>query len=464
MNKNLGYGYLINCIAILVEFILINLLFVLLMYFFQNYLDERVLMHKRVICLILNIAYIPTLFLNYQKFHEVRILKPGQLIGNAFVVSILHLIIFSFLLTFMKVNDISRLFILVFSASYFLLLSSWWTGFHSALKKYRRSGYNFKRIIFVGFQPNIKSLYKEIVSHESFGYRVSGYFDKDNKYDSDIPYLGSLEDVKIYLQNNHIDELYCCLPGNHDHFIAELLSECENNMIRFNFIPAINNLFTQNMKLDMVGNTPVLVTRREPLNDFLSSFVKRSFDILFSGLVLLLSPLWLFPLAIAVKLSSPGPVFFKQLRTGKEGRDFWCYKFRSMKVNKDSDLMQATKNDPRKTKLGNFLRKSNLDELPQFINIFMGDMSVVGPRPHMLRHTEIYSSSIDKYMLRHLVKPGLTGWAQVNGYRGETKEDWQMIKRVEYDIWYMENWSFWLDMKIIYKTGYNMLHHDENAF
>jgi putative colanic acid biosynthesis UDP-glucose lipid carrier transferase len=157
-------------------------------------------------------------------------------------------------------------------------------------------------------------------------------------------------------------------------------------------------------------------------------------------------------------------VLFKQLRTGKNGKDFWCLKFRSMRVNAASDTQQATRNDPRKTRVGDFLRRTNLDELPQVFNILMGDMSIVGPRPHMLKHTEDYSKQIDKYMVRHYVKPGLTGWAQVNGFRGETKEEWQMRKRVEYDIWYLENWSLWLDLKIIYRTGYNMLHKEENAF
>jgi putative colanic acid biosynthesis UDP-glucose lipid carrier transferase len=167
---------------------------------------------------------------------------------------------------------------------------------------------------------------------------------------------------------------------------------------------------------------------------------------------------------LLIKLSSPGPVIFKQLRTGLYGKEFYCWKFRSMRVNDAADEKQAQKNDPRKTRIGEFLRKTNLDEMPQFYNVLIGDMSVVGPRPHMLRHTEIYSMMIDKYMVRHLVKPGITGWAQVNGYRGETKNTEQMEGRVKRDVWYIENWSFLLDLKIVIVTVINMFKGEKNAY
>lgn len=172
----------------------------------------------------------------------------------------------------------------------------------------------------------------------------------------------------------------------------------------------------------------------------------------------------LIPVAVAVKLSSPGPVFFRQKRTGYRGREFQCFKFRTMRLNSDSDSLQATEKDPRKTKVGNFLRHSSIDELPQIWNVFIGDMSLVGPRPHMLSHTEEYSRLIDKYMVRHMVKPGITGWAQVNGYRGPTHELWQMEKRVKYDVWYIEHWSMLLDLKIMVRTVINALKGESNAF
>ena len=196
----------------------------------------------------------------------------------------------------------------------------------------------------------------------------------------------------------------------------------------------------------------------------MNRFVKRAFDLVVSSIVLLLSPIVLIPVAIGIKLSSPGPIFFTQKRTGYRGREFNCYKFRTMRVNAESDTAQATKDDPRKTRFGNILRHTSIDELPQFYNVWRGEMSIVGPRPHMVKHTKEYSELIDKYMLRHTIKPGITGWAQVRGYRGQTDQLWQMEKRVECDVWYAENWNFLLDLKIIFLTVVNVFRGDKNAY
>ena len=202
-----------------------------------------------------------------------------------------------------------------------------------------------------------------------------------------------------------------------------------------------------------------------PLYIRYNRIVKRTFDLMVSIIVLCtLFPLILLIVGLIIKLTSPGPIFFIQKRTGKDGKDFWCYKFRSMKVNKDADKVQATADDPRKTPFGNFIRNTSIDEIPQIINVFLGDMSLIGPRPHMVKHTEMYSKLIDNYMDRHAVKPGITGWAQVSGLRGETKELYQMENRVKADIWYIENWSFLLDMKIIAKTVLTILLGDKNAY
>ena len=210
---------------------------------------------------------------------------------------------------------------------------------------------------------------------------------------------------------------------------------------------------------------PIVSLIEEPLQNIPNKFVKRAFDILFSFVFLItIFPVLFIVLGMAIKLSSPGPVFFKQKRTGKKNNEFSCIKFRTMKVNEDADLIQASKNDDRITKIGAFMRRTNLDETPQFLNVLFGKMSVVGPRPHMLKHTEMYSQLIDKYMVRHFAKPGITGWAQVTGYRGETKELADMEARIKKDMWYIENWTFWLDMKIIFLTIRNMMRGEENAY
>jgi undecaprenyl-phosphate galactose phosphotransferase/putative colanic acid biosynthesis UDP-glucose lipid carrier transferase len=218
------------------------------------------------------------------------------------------------------------------------------------------------------------------------------------------------------------------------------------------------------LNIEFYGDMPVLTMRPEPLDNLYNRIQKRAFDLLASSLFFLLVAWWLFPtIAVFVKLSSKGPVFFKQSRSGERNRHFMCYKFRTMYVNADADSKQAIRGDSRITPVGSFLRKTNLDELPQFINVLKGDMSVVGPRPHMLKHTEEYSKIVNNFMVRHFVKPGITGAAQANGYRGDTTDPELMRKRVQYDVWYLENWSFWLDVKIVFLTVWSMVKGNENA-
>ena len=208
----------------------------------------------------------------------------------------------------------------------------------------------------------------------------------------------------------------------------------------------------------------LFTNRREPLTQMSNIILKRTFDIVVSLLTCLVLIPFLPIIALIIKLQSPGPLFFVQQRTGLNGRNFNCYKFRSMHVNKQADMLQATKNDPRKFPFGEFMRKTNIDEFPQFFNVLKGDMSIVGPRPHMLLHTEQYGTLINKYMVRHFCRPGITGWAQVTGCRGETKELWQMEERIKRDIWYLENWTFWLDIKIILKTALTIIRPDKQAY
>lgn len=235
--------------------------------------------------------------------------------------------------------------------------------------------------------------------------------------------------------------------------------------MRFYSVPNMNNYLQNKVYLEWVGSVPVLSLRKDRLSSLSNKIIKRTFDLVFSTLFLCtLFPVILIIVTIITKITMPGPVFFRQKRNGLNDKEFYCLKFRSMKVNADADRLQATKDDPRKTKWGNIMRKTNIDELPQFINVFMGDMSVVGPRPHMLKHTIEYSKLIDKYMVRHLVKPGITGWSQVTGFRGETRELKDMKGRIKGDIWYIENWSFWLDLYIIYRTVANVFKGEEKAY
>ena len=284
----------------------------------------------------------------------------------------------------------------------------------------------------------------------------------------EIVKLGSLDDLIMEIDRGETpdlgEELYVCLPRR-ERDILWLLSEyCDMHMVRFYYVPPSVERLGLSLRREFIEEMEVYTTYEIPLENPVNKLKKRIFDIVLSILVLLVVVL-IFPIvALVTLIQSPGPIFFRQVRTGVNGKEFMCYKFRSMHVNKDADRVQATEHDPRKFPFGNFMRKYNIDELPQFWNVLVGDMSVVGPRPHMLMHTEFYSHHIGKYMVRHFVKPGITGWAQVTGFRGETKELWQMKGRVKRDIWYIENWSIWLDVRIVWMTIKGFFVHDENAY
>jgi putative colanic acid biosynthesis UDP-glucose lipid carrier transferase len=261
-----------------------------------------------------------------------------------------------------------------------------------------------------------------------------------------------------------VDELYVCLSRREREKIQILSHYCDKHVIRFYFVPLSVELLDIHLKRELLDDMELFTTHEILLDNPVNKAIKRIFDIVTSCIILLcFIPLFPF-VALIIHIQSPGPIFFRQKRTGINGCDFVCYKFRSMHVNNEADTIQATENDPRKFPFGDFMRKCNIDEMPQFWNVLKGDMSIVGPRPHMLYHTDLYRQLINDYMVRHFVKPGITGWAQVTGFRGETKELWQMEERVKRDIWYMEHWSVWLDLRIIWMTFKTIFIHDEQAY
>ncbi|MBL7938830.1 MAG: exopolysaccharide biosynthesis polyprenyl glycosylphosphotransferase [Flavobacteriales bacterium] len=325
-----------------------------------------------------------------------------------------------------------------------------------------------KDLIIVGDGPAAEEIFQYCEDQTVRGYRFCGIFN-DGPIDGSLGKrrVGDVEAAKVFAIQNRIDILYCALPGTRRADITDLMEFCERNTIRFRVIPSAESFIpvVKTSELEFHGAVPVSKLRREPLDSRLARGLKRAFDFAFSLGVILFIFTWLFPvLALLVKLSSKGPVFFKQTRLGRDNKQFVCWKFRSMRMNVEADSKQATKNDPRVTAVGRFLRKSNLDEMPQFINVLFGQMSIVGPRPHPLRLNDQYRDIIDKYMVRHFVRPGITGWAQVSGFRGETRTPEMMERRVELDVWYLENWSFWLDLRIVVKTVTNMFGKDANAY
>jgi putative colanic acid biosynthesis UDP-glucose lipid carrier transferase len=347
-----------------------------------------------------------------------------------------------------------------------LLLLLWKVIFLSIRRMNRRFLIESRKVIIIGGGRLANELNSYFKSDRANGYELIGFFDDDKRLTVDgIPYLGIIEKCMPYVMANRIDEIFCTLPSSQNSTIKQLMIESDQNLIRFKYIPNYYDFGVKQIQFQSFGHIPVLSVRPEPLENMLNRFIKRLFDIGFSLFVIIFVFIWLFPiLAIIIKLQSKGPVFFVQARSGRDNRTFNCYKFRSMRVNSDSDKKQATRDDNRITSIGRFMRKTSLDELPQFFNVLRGNMSIVGPRPHMLNHTKQYSNLVDKYLVRHFLKPGITGYAQIQGLRGETKTTREMESRVEADVWYLENWSFLFDLKIVFLTIWNAVRGEANAF
>lgn len=340
------------------------------------------------------------------------------------------------------------------------------------LRMFRDKGNNIRYVTFVGADEELQNIYHSLSKSAAVGYKVIGYY-ADSKLDMGgsnvqlrhIESLGYLLDNLDKKDNLELgDDMYVCMSRSKKDVIGRISRFCDQNMIRFYFVPVSVESIGLNMKREWLDDVEIYTTYESPLSNILNKIIKRGFDIVFSSVALLLQLPFLPIIAAIIKKQSPGPIFYKQERTGYEGQVFSCYKYRSLHANHKADNTQVSKEDPRVFPFGHFMRRTSIDELPQFWNVLKGDMSIVGPRPHMLFHTEKYGEIVDRYMVRHFVKPGITGWAQVTGFRGETKEQWQMEERVKRDIWYTEHWSFWLDVKIIWMTIGKVVGKDERAY
>lgn len=429
--------------------------------------DKLFLKEVETISLLANLVWIG-LLLYRDSYRIIRIEPIESIIYRTIKKVFIHAAIIASFVVFLKYHDISRLRLVYFYFFFFgLLMVSRYLSM-KLLRYIRAKGFNFRNFIIVGANDTGERMRKTLAKDLTYGYRFLGFFDEKVDPFAFISsrLLGSFDDVEKFVISEDIDEMYVALHIDNVAVINKLIQICERHMVRIKFIPDFQ-LYTKSNKVELsfYENTPVLMFRPEPLEFTVNRLLKKTFDLCFSLLVILLIFPWLFPLIVLIiKLESPGPVLFKQERSGRDNRSFTCWKFRSMMLNSSADNKQAKKGDRRVTRFGAFMRKTSIDELPQFFNVFFGDMSVVGPRPHMVNHTKQYSELINNYLVRQYAKPGITGWAQVNGYRGETRELIDMENRVEYDIWYIENWSLLLDIKIVIKTVKNIFVGEENAY
>lgn len=447
------YSKYIRPISIVLDLLVINLLS---LYFFRD--------------LNLNLSY----YLPYQnvvwisiafliKFYAVyRFTTPVEILSKLVRQGILFLLMVIAFFPFAKETIFSgrAIALLMCTAMAFITGFKWLLFYY--LKKYRIiTGSNFRNAVIIGYTPEAIRLKQLFENRTDYGYRFMGFF-SDKKSNENIK--GKLDSLKTFVLENRVDEIYCSLNEISNEQLKDLVEFADDNSRTIKFIPDTKEIFAKNLKIDYYGFFPVLSLQRTLLHEPIVKGFKRVFDIVFSLVIILGVLVWLVPiLAVLIKLESKGPVFFKQGRPGLDEEEFFCYKFRSMRINKTTEK-EASKNDPRVTKLGRVLRKTSMDELPQFINVLAGDMSVVGPRPHLWSQNKAYGSKIKKYMVRHYVKPGITGLAQVRGFRGEIETDEDMINRIKFDVFYIENWSLLLDLKIILQTVINIFKGEAKAY
>ncbi|WP_461533214.1 undecaprenyl-phosphate glucose phosphotransferase [Sinomicrobium sp.] len=434
-----------------------------------NYIMDLAIIN--VLAMILPINFVnPFLFHTYlslswivislkTEFYEVqRYAKLTRVLSLIFQQFVFFFLVLYAFIGFFKQPNMSRLTLAEFFALNFVVISALKIFTYILLLRYRAffKG-NTRRVVVLGDNKKTEQLIEVFNSRLEFGYDFKKQFSLDGG--------DELFDLYNYVIDKDIDEIYCSVAEIGDREMLELIDFADNNMKQLKFIPDNKNIFAKKLKFEYYDYIPILSLRDIPLEDTLNAFVKRFFDLVFSGAVIVCVLSWLTPLlALIIKLESKGPVFFRQRRHGVNSREFYCYKFRSMTMGEDADKKQATKGDMRITRVGRFIRRTSIDELPQFYNVFLGQMSVVGPRPHMVKHTNLYGQQIDKYMVRHFVKPGITGLAQTRGYRGEIETETDIVNRVKFDIFYIENWSLALDIKIIGQTVLNAIRGEEKAY
>lgn len=393
-------------------------------------------------------------------FYEVyRFTKVIEILGKIIRQYLIFTIVnFAYIGYFLKFSEPSV--ILKFVTAALLAIGSGKLFVYYFLRKFRVVfGGNFRRVVILGEEKNTSHLVEFFNENPNYGYKLI------KTYDFKTTKKQEIQECFEFVREKNVDEIYAALSDLSNTDVNALIDFADNNLKTLKFIPDDKEPTSRNLKLDYYGYIPIVSLRNIPLDITANQIIKRAFDIVFSTIIIFGVLIWLIPiLAVLIKMESKGPVFFKQRRNGLNYREFDCYKFRSMTLNEIADLEQVSKNDPRITRIGRFIRKTSIDELPQFFNVFLGDMSVVGPRPHMVSHTEMYAKRVDKFMVRHFIKPGITGLAQTNGYRGEVESESDIINRVKYDIFYLENWSLLLDIKIVGMTVLNTIKGEEKAY
>lgn len=463
MNQRLTV--LLRISFVLLDLVVLNLVFIICQYIFRDYIPSDSVVQYTYLWFFSNVAWVAASWATgiYQDQHIYSFERFSRRTMSAYAYFLALEMVYLF---FNKQADISRLFLISILSSFAisLLLNRF---LHLGLNHFFQSKTHIvRKVMIIGYNDRAKKL-AEYLEQEPLKTEIVGFCEEEEnvKELSNYPIIGGINDVIETSKQYKVTEIFSTIAPEQQVGIYKLMTQADQACIRFRIIPDLTHFIRKPVHIDYLNDLPVLSLRKEPLDDVGNRIKKRFYDLIISSLVTLFILSWLVPIiSLLIWLDSKGPIFFIQQRSGKGGKTFNCIKFRSMRVNVDANEKQATKSDGRITRLGRFLRKTNLDEMPQFFNVLMSDMSIVGPRPHMVKHTDDYSKLINHYMIRHFLKPGITGWAQIHGYRGEIKLVEDINSRVEYDLWYLENWSLWLDTRIIVMTAFNMLRGEKNAY
>lgn len=460
-----GLSFLLKKLIFIIDLFVLNFIFILTLLFFQKSYHLSMFIPYIKYWVLINILWIvlssiigvydEKIVIKFELF--IKRTAQNYFLWNFFILLYLVLI---------RDINFSRLFIILIIINFgFLLVLN--RFFYFKIRKYiiLKSGL-INKIIILGYNDLSKKL-ANYFEDEGMNNHLVGFVDDHHNIHelSHYPILSGIDNVINIAKDLQVQEIFSTIMPEQNKYIYQLMNEAEYRCMRFKIVPDFSLFLSKPVIVDYIRDMPILSLRGDPLEDLGNRIKKRLLDIVVSTFATIFILSWLIPLiGILIKIESKGPIFFIQLRSGKNDKPFYCLKFRSMRLNVDSDHISATKNDERLTKLGTFIRKTSIDEFPQFINVFKGEMSLVGPRPHMVNQSFNFSKKIDHYMVRQFLKPGITGWAQINSFRGEIKNTQQLEGRVASDLWYLENWNIWLDARIIFLTVYQIFSGDKQAY
>jgi|688.fasta_scaffold33885_4 putative colanic acid biosynthesis UDP-glucose lipid carrier transferase len=459
------FKYYLQGLLILFDYFTLNISFFIVLFIFDNDFSFYSTSPYLIFLLFLNISWAFISFI-LGGYNNKTILVFEYFIKRTIQVYILWIALVFIFLYLTKQVTFSRLFIISSLASFsFVLFFNRISYF--GIKKYVKKKSNLlTKVLIIGINDAAKKLAKYF-EEEGINAQLVGFVENDEnvKELTNYPVIAQFDNVIQVASDLHVQEIFSTIAPEQNKYIYKLMQEAEKKCMRFKIVPNLSYFFKRPVLIDYIKDLPILSVRYDPMEDLGNRAKKRALDLIVSSFVIIFILSWLVPiLGILILIESKGPIFFSQMRTGRNDKPFYCLKFRSMRVNKTSEHIQATKNDTRVTKIGYFIRKTSLDEFPQFLNVFLGDMSIVGPRPHMIKHTSDFSKMVKHYMVRQFLKPGITGWAQINSFRGEITHPNQLKLRIQSDLWYLENWNIWLDIRIIFLTFYQVFIGDKNAY